>query len=112
MFYDEYIKLCNSIQKSPTLVAKEIGLSGAHVTKWKNGRTPTDATIFKVCSYFGIPTEYFSVNEKKAPTKSDKHAVNDDDIKFALFGTREIDDDVLEQVKSFAKFARENRKDK
>ena len=60
VFYDEYIRLCNSISKSPTAVAKEIGFAGAHVTKWKKGSTPTDATIFKVCDYFNLPHNHFS----------------------------------------------------
>lgn len=60
VFYDEYIKLCNSISKSPTAVAKEMGFAGAHVTKWKNGSIPTDATIFKICDYFNLPHDYFS----------------------------------------------------
>ena len=38
--------------------------------------------------------------------------VSDDDIKFALWGTREIDDDVLDRVRQFAKFAQENEKNK
>lgn len=63
MFYDEFIRLCNTVNKSPTSVAKEIGLAGAHVTKWKNGSTPTDATIFKVCDYFGLPYDYFKVDD-------------------------------------------------
>ena len=65
MFYDEFIKLCNSISKSPTAVAKEIGFAGAHVNKWKNGSTPTDATIFKICDYFGLPYDYFSGEQKE-----------------------------------------------
>lgn len=66
MFYDEFIKLCNGIQKSPTAVAKEIGLAGAHVTKWKNGSTPTDATVYKVCDYFKIPYNYFNDPKSRA----------------------------------------------
>ena len=60
MFYDRFIELCHKKGKAPTTVAKEIGLSGAHVNKWKNGSTPTDATIMKVCSYFGISRDFFS----------------------------------------------------
>lgn len=72
MFYDEYIRLCNSISKSPTAVAKEMGFAGAHVTKWKNGSIPTDATIFKVCDYFNLPHDYFSAEKKteKKPTQT------------------------------------------
>ena len=44
---------------SPTAVAKEVGLSGAHVTKWKNGSTPTDATIYRICDHFGLDFDYF-----------------------------------------------------
>ena len=65
MFYDEFVRLCNSVSKSPTAVAKEVGLAGAHVTKWKNGSTPTDATIFKICDYFHLPYNYFNENKKE-----------------------------------------------
>ena len=65
MFYDEFIKLCNSVSKSPTAVAKEMGFAGAHVTKWKNGSIPTDATIFKICDYFNLPHDYFYGDKKE-----------------------------------------------
>lgn len=181
MFYDEFIKLCNSVQKSPTAVAKEIGLAGAHVTKWKNGSKPTDATIYKVCDYFGIPYDYFSETEstrnvfydlfvelcqknKVAPTRAaldmglsksapikwrttkatpqgetlNKIAVyfgvsvdsllgkednkktppakargmNDDELKFALFGSADIDDDDFDDVKRYAQFIAQRKKEK
>ena len=41
-----------------------------------------------------------------------EHGYKNDDIKFALWGTREIDDDVLDRVRQFAKFAQENEKNK
>ena len=76
MFYDEYLRLCSQIDKSPTAVAKEIGLSGAHVTKWKKGSVPTDATKLKVCKYFNLPDDYF--NEQKETATID---VVDDDLR-------------------------------
>lgn len=84
MFYDEFIKLCNSVEKSPTAVAKEMGLAGAHVTKWKNGSTPTDATIFKVCDYFGVSHTYFSETEK-APTTEGERKLSEDELMAAFF---------------------------
>lgn len=54
MFYDNFIKLCNSIGKSPSAVAKDIGIEKSTVTRWKKGANPTDATIEKVASYFGV----------------------------------------------------------
>lgn len=47
--------------------------------------------------------------QKNAPTVTGKGAVSDADIKFALFGNAEIDDEVLDEVKRFAKFAIEQK---
>ena len=55
---------------------------------------------------------YWGEETKKAPTQEGERKVSDDDIKFALWGTREIDDDVLDRVRQFAKFAQENEKNK
>ena len=54
MFYDNFIKLCNSIGKSPSAVAQDIGIEKSTVSRWKKGANPTDATVEKVASYFGI----------------------------------------------------------
>lgn len=110
MFYDQFIRLCNSVGKSPTAVAKEMGLSGAHVNRWKNGSKPTDTTILKVCAYFGLPHNYFEASStKKAPAQRQK--LSDEDIKFALFnGDNEISDEAYEEVKAFAEFVRQKYK--
>ena len=47
-------------------------------------------------------------NGRPAPTAPPSDA----DIKFALFGDRDIDDEVLEEVKAFAKFAQERMKNR
>lgn len=66
MFYDEFIRLCGSAGKSPTAAAREMGLTGAHVNRWKNGSTPTDATLLKICDYFGLPHGYFGGRKESA----------------------------------------------
>lgn len=70
MFYDNYIRLCNSINKSPSAVAVEMGIAKPTVNRWKNGSSPTDATLVKVCQYFGVSKEELIGKEetKKAPT--------------------------------------------
>lgn len=78
MFYDEFFSLCNKIQKTPTAVAKEIGLSGAHVTKWKKGSTPTDTTKAKICKYFDLPISYFSDKEKEKTTSQTRNGLSSD----------------------------------
>lgn len=68
MFYANYVKLCNSIGKTPSAVAIEIGISKSIVSRWKNGGGVTDANIQKVADYFKIPTEELTREIKKDPS--------------------------------------------
>ena len=71
MFYDNFVKACNSIGKTPSSVAIDIGLNKATVTGWKKGSKPTDSTIQKLVDYFGISPEELTGStgpaQKKAP---------------------------------------------
>ncbi len=58
MFWERYSAICNNNGKSPNGVAKEIGLSTAICTKWKNGATPNSEALIKLANYFGITTDY------------------------------------------------------
>lgn len=66
-FYEKYLCLCNSINKSPSAVALELKIGKPSVTRWKNGATPRDATVLKIADYFGVTvTELMSgVGEQK-----------------------------------------------
>lgn len=75
-FYEKYLCLCNSINKSPSAVALELKIGKPSVTRWKNGATPRDATVLKIADYFGITVEALMGDElpvlppegaKKAP---------------------------------------------
>lgn len=69
MFYDKYRQLCDSIGKSPSAVAVEIGISKGTVSTWKNlGRTPQTAQLQKVAEYFGISIDQLLDEKKNAPT--------------------------------------------
>lgn len=68
-FYEKYVEMCNKIDKSPSAVAIEIGLSKPSVNRWKNGGSPTDATASKIASYFGVSVTYLlGKEEQKNPT--------------------------------------------
>lgn len=54
MFYDNFIRACNSAGKSPSAVVVEAGISKPAVTRWKKGQQPTDASLQKLSDYFGI----------------------------------------------------------
>lgn len=72
-FYDKYIWLCNSINKSPSAVAIELEIGKPSVTRWKRGAEPRDSTKLRVANYFGITVEELMSGvegAKKAPTET------------------------------------------
>lgn len=64
-FYDRYVELCNARGKSPSAVAIEIGLAKPTVNRWKNGSLPTDATLARIASYFGVSIAFLMGKEDK-----------------------------------------------
>ena len=64
-FYENYVKLCNSVGKSPSAVAVELKLGKPSVTRWKNGAEPRDATLQKIADHFGVTVEYLKGEETK-----------------------------------------------
>lgn len=77
MFYDNFVKLCNSVNKSPSAVVLEIGLQKSTVTRWKNGSIPTDATAQRIADYFGISTvELMSEQKEKLITNESNELEN------------------------------------
>lgn len=78
-FYKNYVRLCNSVRKSPSAVAIELHLGKPTVTRWKAGGTPRDATVLKVADYFGVTVEELmgetddpSAGIKKDPVQKDE----------------------------------------
>lgn len=72
MFYENYVRLCNSVNKTPSSVAVEMGIAKPTVTRWKNGSNPNSATLYKVADYFGVPVEYLLTDhsgQKENPTE-------------------------------------------
>lgn len=112
MFYDLYVELCKEKRVSPNKAAAEMGLSNSTVTKWKKtGATPSGETLSKVGNYFSVSLDYLlNHSTKKTPIQSDERQINEDDIKFALFGGA-ASDAQFEEVKRFARFVRERDRD-
>lgn len=71
-FYDNYIKLCASCGKNPTTVSKEIGLSNAAASGWKNGKKPSAITKQRLADYFGVSvSELTGEKQKEKPNALD-----------------------------------------
>lgn len=114
MFYDKYVALCAQKGITPSAAAKEIGINKAAVSNWKYRKNgPSDVTTQKIADYFGVPVSELTEEKDNAPTPSDRRAVSDDDIKFALWGdSDDMDKDDLDDVKRYAAFIRERKKKK
>ena len=112
MFYDVYIDLCHSKGKSPSAVAQELGINKSNVSNWKNnGYTPRGSVLNKIAEYFGVTTDFLLTGNEKAPTPEGERKISDDDIMFALWGdSDDVDKDDLEDVKRYAAFVRERKK--
>lgn len=99
---------------SNSKLAREIHVHTSTVGNWLDGKDVKAENLETLCEYFGCSLDYLvgADGARKAPTQEGEREISDDDIKFALWGTREIDDDVLDRVRQFAKFAQENEKNK
>lgn len=58
-FYNNFIKLCNSIGKAPSAVAEEVPFGKSQISRWKEGGGINDATALKIANYFGITLDEF-----------------------------------------------------
>ena len=86
MFYDNYVRLCYSVNKSPSAVAMEIGIAKPTVSRWKTGSKPNHATALKVADYFGVPVSELTGEKEKAPTQEGEREIDDRQMKAAFLG--------------------------
>ena len=59
VFYDKLLELCVERGISPSRAAEDVGMTGAHVTRWKRGSVPIDTTVQKFANYFNVPVGFF-----------------------------------------------------
>lgn len=58
MFYDNFVALCASANKTPTYVGRELGIDKSTISCWKARKTnPSDVNAKKIANYFGVTVE-------------------------------------------------------
>lgn len=70
MFWENFVRECEKIEKYPSYVAEELGFNKSAVTSWKNGSLPRVASRKKIADYFGITVEEL-MGTKKEPAGMD-----------------------------------------
>jgi len=58
MFWDNFIKLCESNNYKPNQIGKELNISSASITKWKNGSLPGAETLVRLADRFEVSVDY------------------------------------------------------
>lgn len=74
MFWNIFLTLCSNHDKSPNAVCKELKLSNATATHWKNGSKPNDSTLKKIADYFNINIDELKkeqIKEKALPEQEE-----------------------------------------
>lgn len=56
-FYQSFLSLCSQKGVSPSVAARDAGISSGAPTAWKRGAIPKPAQREKLCDYFGVTDE-------------------------------------------------------
>ena len=105
------IKMLRTLRKQKGITMKQlgeiVGAAESTISQYETGkREPDYETLLALAQFLGVSVDYLLLGKDE---NKDRTKISDADIKFALFGDREIDDDVFEEVKAFAQFAKERK---
>lgn len=107
VFFDILQQLCNEKGIAVSALLDEIGMSRGNMARWKAGLEPKAATKKKISDVLGVSIS--ELEEKEKPTA--EKAVSDEELKFALFGDATVSDEDFEDVKRFAEFIKNKKKE-
>lgn len=72
MFWENFVQLCKGINKSPSKVCAELGLSNSIATAWKGGAIPRPKVRTRLAEYFGVPeTALFTAADDEPKTDAE-----------------------------------------
>ncbi len=84
-----------------------LGLSKNAFTNWKNGNNNSYMKhLPKIAEFLGVSVDYLVGNENQREDQSDNEKLS-----FALFGTADVDEEVLNDVRKYAQIARRMREE-
>lgn len=95
MFWEVFVKLCNIKGLKPNNACKDLNLSNATATHWKNGAIPNADTLCKIADYFDCSVDYLLGREsEKVITVDTKNGVSvTDGSSFSVGGSFTMNND-------------------
>lgn len=107
MFYQRLHEICKNKGTTVTKMVKELGLSSANMSNWKNGRLPKTEIAFKIASYLNVSVYELMGEEQETKNPSTPRDERIDDI-YELVKDLSATDMVA--LKAFAAGLKANRK--
>lgn len=108
MFSEQLKNLRKQNKTSQRELADRLCVSQQTVAKWETGgATPNPETITRICDIFNVSSDYLLGRSEGGSTLT-----GDELVKFALFGTTQIDDELLSDVKRLALLQKQLREEK
>ena len=99
MFWKNLCMLCNKRNTTPNTVCRELGLSSATATHWRQGAVPRDTTLHLIADYFDVtvedllrdPAEKVAAPTEPAPTSPLSDRFNNKLDRLTLQELRELE---------------------
>ena len=86
-------------------IAKLLGISRTSNTKYENGlHDPSMESLNILAEHFNVSTDYLLGRTDDPTPPGDDREISDDDIRFALFDGKKVDDETFAAVKRYAQF--------
>lgn len=107
MFYDKFEKLRKEKGATILEVTQNVGIDRTTVYKWRDeGSAPRHDTLVKIANFFNVSVDYL-LTEESIDTETNN-------LKFALWGgdAEIVDDEMLEDVRDFAKMLAQKKRRK
>ena len=87
---------------------RKLGFSRSVYSQWNTGKTrPSKKSLARIAEILDVNIDDLLPDDD---TEKQGHEVTEDDIKFALFGTDDITDEVYQEVLRYAKYAQEQER--
>lgn len=109
----EYVReICKERKIPVSKLERDCGFANGYLNPQKLQKLPYERAVV-IAQYLSLSVDYLLTGQSPKPTPADPgRTISDAELKFALWGDSEtMDDQDLEDVRRYAAFVRERKKD-
>ena len=92
-------------------MSRDLGFSNSAYSQWNTRKyKPSKKKLMQIADYFDVSLEWLMFGDDDLKTKNPTVQMDDEELKFALFGDSDVmTDEDLQAVKSYAAFLKNKR---